>query len=422
MKRYLYMIMVAVAMMLGVSCEKPSPQPQPEPDPQPQLPIPEVEPLKENSYRLDDVTYSFNSVAVSNLGENIAIAATPSKDVNDFQSIFEQEEYFYVAISPLLNGSEFDLVTETALYTVISTLEGAYLETVAPSMTEEIQEGTCSFNYADNKVVVTISITLASGAKLEISMSAEDAGIVVNENVFSIDGNEKPVRTAFYHKENGTTAIYLTPAGIDFFEDLEIVTYYAYIILEDSQCHGKTLSAKDIVAVGYVDNLNSLVVDSNDAETTGTLKVMADQDDPAHFIVSADMNIGGSTLQLRFDGTAIDALVKETVRNEVIYDGHPYEIVAAYLDTAENMSGTYTLSLKTERDDFLKITMPAGFFDGNAYGFSQSPDFTIEYDGHVYSKAHGYSGTARISIGDGTIEVEATNYDNLKVTYVGTYE
>ena len=230
--------MTAVALVMAASCEKPAPQPGPQPDPdpipQPQPPTPEVDTLKENSYRLDDETYTFQSVAVSNLGENIAIAATPSKDVNDFQSIFEQEEYFYVAVSPLLNGSEFDLMTETGLYTVISTLEGAYLETVAPSMTEEIQEGKCSFNYAGNKAVVTISITLADGAKLEVSMSAEEAGIIVNENIFSIDGNDKPVRTAFYQREDGMTAIYLTPAGIDFFEDLEIVTYYAYIILEDS--------------------------------------------------------------------------------------------------------------------------------------------------------------------------------------------
>ena len=427
MKKYLsYIIMTAVALVMAASCEKPAPQPGPQPDPdpipQPKPPTPEVDTLKENSYRLDDETYTFQSVAVSNLGENIAIAATPSKDVNDFQSIFEQDEYFYVAVSPLLNGSEFDLMTETGLYTVISTLEGAYLETVAPSMIEEIQEGKCSFNYADNKAVVTISITLADGAKLEVSMSAEEAGIIVNENIFSIDGNDKPVRTAFYQREDGMTAIYLTPAGIDFFEDLEIVTYYAYIILEDSQCHGKTLSVNDIVAAGYVDNVNSLVVDSNDTETTGILNVLADQDDPAHFVVSADLNLGGSTLKLRFDGTAIDALVKETVRNELIYEGQPYEIEAAYLDMKQNDSGTYTLSLKTERGDYLRITMPEGFFDGNAYGFSQSPDFYIEYDGQVYSKALGSSGTARVSLGEGTIEVEATNYENIEVTYVGAYE
>ena len=114
--------------------------------------------------------------------------------------------------------------------------------------------------------------------------------------------------------------------------------------------------------------------------------------------------------------------MKETVRNELIYEGQPYEIEAAYLDMKQNDSDTYTLSLKTERGDYLKITMPEGFFDGNAYGFSQSPDFFIEYDGHVYSKALGSSGTARVSLGEGTIEVEATNYENIEVTYVGAYE
>ena len=90
--------MTAVALVMAASCEKPAPQPGPQPDPdpipQPQPPTPEVDTLKENSYRLDDEIYTFQSVAVSNLGENIAIAATPSKGVNDFQSIFEQDEYF----------------------------------------------------------------------------------------------------------------------------------------------------------------------------------------------------------------------------------------------------------------------------------------------------------------------------------------
>ena len=72
--------MTAVALVMAASCEKPAPQPGPQPDPipQPQPPTPEVDTLKENSYRIDDETYTFQSVAVSNLGENIAIAATPS--------------------------------------------------------------------------------------------------------------------------------------------------------------------------------------------------------------------------------------------------------------------------------------------------------------------------------------------------------
>jgi hypothetical protein len=76
----------------------------------------------------------------------------------------------------------------------------------------------------------------------------------------------------------------------------------------------------------------------------------------------------------------------------------------------------------TEREDVLKIHLPSDFIDGNAHGFSQSPDLYIEYDGKVYSKAKGYSGTVTVGRDGDTLRIDATNYDNLKITYEGPYE
>ena len=422
MKKYLsYIIMTAVALVMAASCEKPAPQPGPQPDPipQPQPPTPEVDTLKENSYRIDDETYTFQSVAVSNLGENIAIAATPSKGVNDFQSIFEQDEYFYVAISPLLNGREFDLMTEQNLYTVMSTLDGAYLESVAPSMKEEIKAGKCLFEYKEGKAEVIVTLTLNDGRSLAVRMEADEPGIVVNENIFAIAGDEKPLRTAFYLKENGLTTLYLTPAGIEFFEDIAITTYYAYIILEDSQCNGWTLNVNEIAAVGYGDNFNEIYVDSRETEAEGTLRVASDPDNDAHYQVYADVKVGGTTVTLRFDGDAIDANAKEVVKNEVIYAGKPYVITSVYVEEAASPESTCSVLIHTERNDVVRISLPADFLDGKAHGFSQSPDLYIEYDGQVYSKAAGYSGTVTVGLEGDIIRIDATNYDNLKITYEG---
>ena len=46
----------------------------------------------------------------------------------------------------------------------------------------------------------------------------------------------------------------------------------------------------------------------------------------------------------------------------------------------------------------------------------------MEYNGQVYSKATGYSGTVTVADDGDTIRIEATNYDNLKITYEGPYE
>ena len=375
-----------------------------------------------NSYILDKSETAFGSVEVSNLGEYICVAATPAEGVTSFDAVFEQDEYFYVAVSPLLNGKEFDLMTEQNLYTVMSTLNGAYIETVAPSMKDEIMSGKCFFNYKEGKAEVRITLTLNDGRKLIARMEAEEPGIVVNENIFAIAGDEKPLRTAFYLKEDGLTTLYLTPAGIDYFEDISITTYYAYIILDDTQCNGRTLDVSDIVAVGYGDNFNEIYVDSREVEAEGTLKVAADPADVAHYQLSADITIGGTTLKLRYDGNAIDAGEKEPVKNEMIYAGKSYGITAVYIDETSASENTCSVLVHTERNDIVRISLPLDFLDGNAHGFSQSPDLYIEYDGQMYSKATGYNGTVTAGRDGDTFRLEATNYDNLKITYEGTYE
>ena len=215
------------------------------------------------------------------------------------------------------------------------------------------------------------------------------------------------------------TTLYLTPAGIEFFEDIAITTYYAYIILEDSQCNGWTLNVNEIAAVGYGDNFNEIYVDSRETEAEGTLRVASDPDNDAHYQVYADVKVGGTTVTLRFDGDAIDANAKEVVKNEVIYAGKPYVITSVYVEEAASPESTCSVLIHTERNDVVRISLPADFLDGKAHGFSQSPDLYIEYDGQVYSKAAGYSGTVTVGLEGDIIRIDATNYDNLKITYEG---
>ena len=414
--------------MAVISCEKPqvddpilddSQQEQPEEPDQDNTDSPV---LGENMYGIDGVHYTFGSVAVSNIGEYICIAATPAEGIEDFDAIFEQNEYFYVAISPLLNGKEFDMMKEERLFTVISTLESAYVESVAPTMKEEITDGTCLFGCKDGVAEVKANLTLADGTSLSVNLSAEEPGIIVNENIFAIDGVQKPVRTAFRLLEDGTTALYLTPAGISYFDDLDITTYYAYVILDDSKCHGRTLSVEDLIAVGYADNFNSIVIDSNEVPTSGTVNVAADPTDPAHYVVSVDLDFNGTTLEIRFDGNTLDANIKEVIESKLIYEGKSYGITGVVLDEMPDKDEVYSISIKTDHDDVVTISLPAKFLDGNAHGFSQSPDLYIEYEGIVYSKANGSSGTVTAGINDGMIKIEATNYKNLEIVYEGPYE
>ena len=425
--------MAAFMAFAVISCERPEvpgtggqeqpeqEQPKPQEPEKPENTEPENPELKDNSYALDDEQYEFGSIYLSNIGDYICIAATPSEGVANFDEVFDQDEYFYVAISPLLNGKEFDLMSEDKVFTLISTLDGAYVETVAPTLTDEIAAGTCVFSCVEGVAHVQVGIVLADGTELRAKMSAQEQGIVVNENIFAIGGNEKPVRTAFRMLEDGTTALYLTPAGIEYFEDISITTYYAYVILDDSQCHGRTLAPSDIIAVGYVDNFNELIIDSREVAATGILNVAADPGDPAHYIVSMDIDFEGTSLKIRFDGQTIDASVEEIVENKVVYNGESLGIKGVSVNMQPNPESTYTVMVRTDRDDIVSITLPSDFLDGNAHGFSQSENLYIEYDGKVYSKATGSSGTVTIGVERDIIKIDVTNYANLEVVYEGPY-
>ena len=412
MKSNIFLKLTAALMALVVvSCEKVQTEPEQEKT------APET-----NMFTVDGQLGVFESVVVSNIGEYICIAASSSDGVDVFDEIFDQEEYFYVAISPLLNGKEFDIKTETKLYTMIGELPGASLKSVTPETSQEVQSGTCLFNCKDGKVNVEVNLVLEEGAVLTVKLTAEEAGIVVNENLFSIAGNDKPIRASFSKFENGTTAIYLTPAGIEYFADLEIATYYAYVILDDSKCHGKTLSVEDVIAVGYADNLSGLIVDSRDVPATGSLNVASDSSDPSHFVVSADLDFEGVSLQLRFDGKTRDANIVQVKESKIVYNGKSLGIKNVALDKQTDVEGVYHVVITTEKDDAIRISLPSKFLDGNAHGFSQSPSLYIEYDGVVYSKANGSSGTVMVGVDNNVMKVEATNYKNLEVLYEGPFE
>ena len=122
--RTLLKITSAILALAVISCEKPQVDPQqpgpeqPGPEqPTPEVPeTPELPQLEVNTYEVDGERNHFGSVAVSNFGEYVCIAATPAEGVENFDEVFEQEEYFYVAVSPLLVGREFDMMQEGKLF------------------------------------------------------------------------------------------------------------------------------------------------------------------------------------------------------------------------------------------------------------------------------------------------------------------
>ena len=143
-------VTAVISILLLAACDRPEPEPVPPTPPSPTPPVEEEDIVTPEGYPVSDNTYvigqkdehPFKSTALMMIGENIAIAASVDEGLTDVTSIMEESsEFFYAAVSPMLLDKDIDLKTEESLFTVISTLAKAQMETVAPGETSEITGG-----------------------------------------------------------------------------------------------------------------------------------------------------------------------------------------------------------------------------------------------------------------------------------------
>lgn len=391
---------------------------------------PVVEPLPEatatNSLLVNGQQSSFSNVAFYMVGENLAIVATPERRVSGEEEILATNNYFFAAISPLLNGEEFDLVTENRTYTIISTLSSVQIETLAPGMTEEVVRGKCRLTLKDDKATFVASLELADGTLVAVNLEAEaDKGINVNENSIVRGAESKPIRASFYLEEEGMTYLYFTPGGVDYFADLEIVTWYVYLCIESSKVGAGELSLESLsagqFAMGLVDNVDASAgwdIASGDMQgASGSLRVESSKE--GNYAVELQMTYGTVGYAIQFEGecrSALDEPVVET--NYILYNGAKSTIVSAEVDCSGDV---WSVTLTTNAGESALVTMPSTMFDGNARGFSQSPHLTVTFNGETFSKANGYSGTLTCNLNQesGNLFVQFTNYAGCDIAYDG---
>lgn len=382
---------------------------------------PEVS-LQANQYSIDGEVKTLHSVALEMLGEDIYMVATPTKEVVSAMDIFECEEYIYAAVSPVLLGREVDLVAEDNAYTIMSTLRGAIIESLSPDATDEISQGSMTFEYENNVAVVKGEITLADGTELKFYLSAEKE-VVINDNIISRGAEEKPLRSAFYMEEDGLTYLYFTPAGIDYFAELEITTWYLYLVFDSTLANGvkHNISAATLEMFGLVDNLNpsgSFDLMAEDmASASGDYTITRRSAGDYQAVVN--ISVGGVAYKVEFSGICTSVYYEpEEKSNYFIYDGNEYAMISATLTVKDAL---YKLSFNNTGGKPVELTAPQSFFNGNSYGFSQSADFTVSYNRRTYSKANGDSGTltAIYNADTQSLELHFTNYAGLEFSYSG---
>ena len=418
MKRFHLIVLSIVGLLFAVACERDNNGGKHESE----LPI--------NSCSISGEATKLQSVAVEMLDDNIYIVATPTPNIATATEIFGCEEYLFVAVNPLLVGKEFDLKTESSLYTIISTLSGVSLREVTPENNGEVKAGTIKFAYENNVATVKGAITLANGKELKFHLSAEKA-IAVNENVITRGDETKPLRAAFYDEGDFATTLYFTPAGLDYFEEIEDASWYIYLGVSNQLIDGATHSLADMGGTsmfefGVIDNLSS----SKSVEimagylrgATGDFTIAKTAD--ATYDVSINVKLLGVQYLVKFAGKSLSVdYAPEKKINYFDYKGAEYAVTSALLTRGESV---WSLELANESGKSVVLNAPKEFFNSGdgGRGFSQSAGFTIEYNGVVYSKANGYSGTIISTFDTATnnLALDFFNNSEVKFNYTGVVE
>lgn len=392
--------------------------------------------LEQNSYMVDGVIHEFRSLAATMTGENLTIAGSPEEGHSDLMSIMtEAEEFFYVGVSPVLIGNgEFDLKTEPGLYTVISTLSGGSIETLAPGQTDEIRSGKCKVDIVEDVVRLRVQMELSDGTPVEVDIAVEktDGPIEVNENEIARDDEVKPLRTAFYQKEGKLTYLYFTPANISYFSELSIATWYLYVVVPSNLVNGKKIDVKDLgsgsaFAFGMVDNVNGgrgfEVTNKNLAGISGNFCLS--EESAGVYSASFEFTVDGSVYKVWYEGECISTDIEKPEDGKVNGFQHGNETIGIESVTLSKGDEVWTLTLALANGKDADVSMSAALFQtGGTFGFSQDSNMQVSYDGNVYSKANGYSGTLTVHLDEsaGTVETEFTNYGDCRFYYSGRYD
>lgn len=380
----------------------------------------------QNSWTVNGIENDFLSTALTMVGDNLAIAASPEEGLTDVTSIMESDEFFYAAVSPVLLNKEFNPKNETSAFTIISSLNEALLEAVAPDKTDEIRDGKCLMTFEDNVLTLKAKLILTDGTEVGLHITAEaqeDEEVVINENIIGRGDEIKPLRAGFYKELEGTTYLFFTPANISYFSELDIATWYLYLAMPADMIRTKSGSE---VLFGMVDNTNAdnnfEISTDTGSETVETFYIATSGN--GEYTADISFIIDGITYCIQFDGTCISADIEKPVEvfeTSFTFNGETMDIESAALIKGDQ---TWTLELSISNGKKAEVTMPVKFWAYEAVGFSyDAENIRVSYDGNVYNKASGSSGTINLKLNEelSQIEIKFTNYNNLEFYYNGSY-
>ena len=357
--------------------------------------------------------------------------ATPDASAESYEDILERGLDYVQAL--LLPGQLVkDLEVSESGVIVYGSIEGLALDPYSVTGT-----GRLDYDEVSGEGTLKLALVNADGAEIGVNATAVMSTPAPDDNTISVDGVSQPVRAAFYLAEGGVTALYFTSAAVDTFDEMaESAVDYFCIMVPDSDLTGEAIdlgNASEGTYLMYVNNANEeqLEAVTGDAGVSASYSLKKTGDEEYAAVVSVSF-ADGTEVSVDFEGSCVSVDYVPEIPNEFTYDGMTESIQSALVDSSDPdiwhiwLSSTGGLEEPGEFEDpsseSIHITAPAKAFNGEPCGFSTYKELLkFEYAGQTWTYKEGDSavGTLTVSLEDGYLTVDFTNYDNFSGHYSG---
>lgn len=275
------------------------------------------------------------------------VTMTDVAGAESFDWLVENEaEYVQILVLPSLCNREFDVMTETDGFALCSTYASAPLfEGAGPGFTEAIESGSCRFDFDGTNAEAFINLKLADGSTIAVRGAGVFEGTKPEENYIERNGDKDALRAAFYSVENGFGYFYFTPADIDYFEEIEMASYYVVLLVDESLIDGRTVdiaTESSYFEVYYVDNATGDMIIGAAGDTAGVEGTFSISrlDSEASFAASASIAFSENiSVSLTFSGECTDMYAEPAKENAFVFDDVKTPIASVVVDTTSS-SGT----------------------------------------------------------------------------------
>lgn len=362
------------------------------------------------------------------------VTMTDVAGAESFDWLVENEaEYVQILVLPSLCNREFDVMTETDGFALYSTYASAPLfEGAGPGFTEAIESGSCRFDFDGTNAEAFIDLKLADGSTIAVRGAGVFEGTKPEENYIERNGDKDALRAAFYSVEDGLGYFYFTPADIDYFEEIEMASYYVVLLVDESLIDGRTVdiaTESSYFEVYYVDNATGDMIIGAAGDTAGVEGTFSISrlDSEASFAASASIAFSENiSVSLTFSGECTDMYAEPAKENAFVFDDVKTPIASVVVDTTSELwniwlsgeSGVETVE-GMQSADALRITAPEEAFSGKPVGLSTYKTIEFAYGDSVWNYDNGAFGTLTVSLDGETLNLDFTNYENLNGYYSG---